>query len=385
MLNSLNLKIAYVTAADPLDKNSWSGTHYYIVQALRKYCGEVVLLGPIKDRYELFVKAINKISQLVLKKKFKYTHRIQLSKTYAKVIKQKLIKDKFDIIFAPAASTEIASLDTTIPVIYLSDTTFSNMVQYYSGFSNLLKVSVKEGNLIEQKAIEKADILLYPSQWAAESAAKDYKADINRISVIPFGANLDFIPSSGEVLNKRKGDICKLLFVGKDWDRKGGDIAFKTLLRLLDFGMNVELVVCGCKPPIDVSHKNIKFIPFLNKNIKEEARLLNDLYLDSDFFILPTRAECASIVFCEANAFGLPVIATNTGGVASFIKNGVNGYLLPFSAGGEDYAKVILSFYNNDQKYYELRKNSREEYDKRLNWDAWGKLVSGIIVNKLRN
>ena len=38
-MNNLGLKIAYITAADATSKLAWSGTHYYIVQALSKYCG----------------------------------------------------------------------------------------------------------------------------------------------------------------------------------------------------------------------------------------------------------------------------------------------------------------------------------------------------------
>ena len=380
---SLNLKIAYVTETDPRDKRSWSGTHYYIAQALEKYSGEVVFLGPLRDRYRFFWRVVNKVSQLFLKKRYMYTHRIQLSKNYGKQLRKKLSQNNFNIIFSPASSAAIAFLESSLPIVYLSDATFLKMINYYPDFSGLLAKSARDGNLIEMNAIEKSAALVYSSEWAAESAKNDYGAEESKVFVVPFGANFGRIPSRNLVLSKKRSDMCRLLFVGREWVRKGGNIAFETLLKLLDMGIKTELTICGCVPPRDIVHKNMTVIPFLNKNNKEDAIRLEKLYLDSDFFILPTRAECFGISFCEANSYAIPVITTKTGGLRTVVKDGINGYLLPLSSEGEDYARIILEIYSDEQRYYKLRETSREEYDKRLNWDAWGKTTAGIIKSKL--
>src|SRR5205085_11401359 len=64
---------------------------------------------------------------------------------------------------------------------------------------------------------------------------------------------------------------------------------------------------------------------FISKtDLKQEMRLCK-LIASSDFLILPSQADCTPVVFSEANAFGLPCIASNVGGHTSIIKDGLNG------------------------------------------------------------
>lgn len=78
------------------------------------------------------------------------------------------------------------------------------------------------------------------------------------------------------------------------------------------------------------------------------------------------------MVFCEANAFGLPVIARNTGGIPEIVRQGENGFMLPNTARGDAYAETIAQIYQDDQRYTELVISSRAAFDTRLNWDTWG-------------
>ena len=100
----------------------------------------------------------------------------------------------------------------------------------------------------------------------------------------------------------------------------------------------------------------------------------------SSLLILPTKAECYGIVFCEASAYGLPVIAANTGGVAGAVENNENGVLLPVTANSNDYAKVISEIFSDDKKYYSLVNKSRSLFETLLNWDAWALEVKKIIT-----
>ncbi|MHB8840633.1 MAG: glycosyltransferase family 4 protein [Candidatus Aquicultor sp.] len=383
------LKIAYVTSTDANDKRAWSGTHYSIFKALQKYCGDVYHVGPLKSYTELFLKASSKVFQIATlnQKKYDYFHSPLLSKTCARMISSRLSGRQFDLIFAPAGSTEIAHLDIDIPIIYLSDTTFSLLVDYYPAYTNLLKRSVRSGNQTEALALQKASLVLYSSEWAAASAVNDYVADRSKIHVIPFGANIENAPPADFVVSKRLEEknpagTCKLLFLNVDWHRKGGEIAFDTLVELDNMGIDAELIICGCVPPNGFSHKGLSVMPFLNKNKQDDLEKLRQLFWDADFLLLPTRQDCTPMVFCEANAFGLPVITTDTGGISSAIRSGVNGFALPIHAGGYDYAELIQRIYYDRPRYAELVQNSRIEFDQRLNWDSWGMAVN-IAINDL--
>lgn len=377
-------RIAYLTATDARDKRSWSGIHYYAARSLQTHCGDVDYLGPIEPKLQMLVgKAISGISQKLFGKRYDYSHSIALAKAYADEAAKKLSEKSYDLVFAPTASTLLAYLDTGIPVVTLSDTTFENMIGYYTGYTGLWKTSEEQGLEIEKLALKKADLVLYPSEWAADSATR-LGADPSKVHVLPLGANIDHAPSRDEALNKITGGECHLLFLGVDWERKGGPIAFEAFRELKKQGIKARLTVCGCVPPAGYSDPDLHVIPFINKNDPAQAKQFYNLLLSSHFLLLPTRAECYGIVFCEASAFGLISITTQTGGVAGAVKEGVNGFLLPHDKYGKAYAETIREIWSQPERYHALVQSARMLYELELNWDAWGKKVNDLILPLLR-
>lgn len=172
---------------------------------------------------------INKISEKVFDRNYYYLHSLALSKKYASIASKKLNAIVPDLIFAPAASAEVAFLQTQIPI------------------------------------------------WAAELATKDYGVDEKKIRVIPYGANIDEAPPRDQILHKKKKEHCKLLFLGVSWQRKGRDLVLSTLKELNALGLEAELLVCGCRPPKGVFHPKMKVVPFLNKSIPSDLRRFDEL------------------------------------------------------------------------------------------------------------
>ena len=354
-----------------------------MARALQKQVGEVSFFGPVHPWQKIAGKIEGRLSRRLMGKKYDYTHSLGLAKAYAKAFARKLSGQNFDLIVAPAASTETAFLETKIPIVYVSDATFARLVNYYPGFSNLLERSALQGNEIEHQAIQKAALALFSSEWAAASALNEYAANPARVFVAPFGANLDEIPDEKDALQRKKNPVCRLLFLARSWERKGGQIAFQALLTLEETGLAALLVVCGCTPPPGIFHPWLKVIPSLDKNKADQNRQLTELFLSSDYMLVPTRADCTPIVFCEAAAFGLPVITTDTGGVSGVVRNGENGYMLPYYAKGAEYARLITEIYHDDERYYKLVRKSRQAFEERLNWDVWARTVKQLIAEKL--
>jgi len=348
-------------------------------RALEQHSGDVLRIGPLESTALTVGKVLHKCVHYLTGANYLYTHTHTVAKQLGKIVEKRLRHESFDVIFAPAGSGIIAYLQTSAPIVYLSDTTIRRMFDYNSEFSGLSPRQVRTADDIEQAAISKATHLIYPSSWAAESAIADYNASKKNVSIVPFGANLDTAPPRAQVLRRSSTGSCKLLFVGVNWWQKGGDIAFETLLELEARGIQAELTIVGCTPPGTVNHSRVRTFPFLNKNNECERAQLNDLYREADFFILPTRSECFSIALCEANAFGIPILSTQTGGLGDLVKQGVNGYLFPLEARGRTYAAKIEELHANPELYHSIRVSSRQQFEERLNWDAWGKRVSEIL------
>jgi len=373
------LKIGFLTALDPGNRQAWSGIIHYLAKSLAKHAGEVVFLGPAQTGRERRLHHWDRCCRYYFGKGYLASHSVYLSAGYAEVFHDRLKKNPVDVIFAPVASTEIALLRTSIPIVYMSDATFAVMHGYYNDFSNLLSISKVEANFIERLAVRKSSKLIYPSHWAANSAMNDYGATADKTHIIPMGANFDEVPTDAQIADKQLTRDVRLLFVGIDWERKGGSVAFETLRALERLNISASLTVVGCVPPAEFFHPRLTVVPFLDKNNPRHRQQLFDIYLNSEIFILPTRAECSAIVFCEAAAFGLPSFGSETGGVPCVITNHRTGRLFPLDATGTDYAHAIAALWRDPLLLAEMVAASREHFKSRLNWDAWGKQAANVI------
>ena len=362
-----------------MDRKSWSGLIFYFYNALKTIADEVEYLKlPSTPELRLTNRLDSKMRR-VLRVRGDITQSLPLSMVYGKLYRRAILASKCDLVFSPVASTEIGYLRSPVPLIYLSDATFRLMENYYYPLSQVHPLTRWAGNHIEKRAILNSDILIYASQWAARSAVEHYGASPDKIKVIPFGANMDDVPVR-ESLGEGSSDArLRLLFVGRDWERKGGQIAFDTLLALHRRGIDAELTVIGCTPGSDFVHPSLHVIPNLDKNLPGQRADLAEFYRQSDIFLLPTRAECSGVVFCEAGAFGLPVVTTRTGGVPTVVTEGESGFLLPYSAGGEAYAETIAKLWTDRTTYRKMRQNSRDRYETSLSWTAWSAQMRPVI------
>ncbi|VVS91327.1 glycosyltransferase family 4 protein [Desulfoluna spongiiphila] len=377
------LRIAVASPGDPYDRRTWSGSTYFIVKALEPFVRSLTWIGPLTIPHQDLKKRLAAVRHRITGLRTYPERTLKASQHFARCIDKRLDQEGFDLLLAPAASVETAHIETRIPLVYISDATFALMQEVYPIFSSMGDAAATE-HRFEQAVINRADLLVYPSHWAARSAVTTYGADPDKVRVAPFGANLDTPPSREASLGRRVKGRLELLFLAKEWERKGGDIAFHTLKSLIDNGVDARLTVCGTVPPASFRHEQMTVIPYLNKNLPEERARFQEVLNRSHLLLLPTRAECYGVVFCEAAAYGLPVFATNVGGVGTIVENGVNGHLLPPDAGGADFARLIRDTALDPTTYMRLNTESRRRYEEHLNWDAWGRTMVHEISRVLR-
>jgi glycosyltransferase involved in cell wall biosynthesis len=377
------MKVGFAGRWSPLDKTAWSGTYFNAYQAIKKnhdtaiYCYK----WPWHVRESLI---LHKQFQKLINKKAAVEFLDGYAKYFSKQLEKELLKKKVDILFVPSAPQLIAYCKTDIPVIYMTDATFYQLQGYYPLFRDIARYNIEQGMAMDRIVFNKAAHCMLASEWTKQSAITDYGIPANKITVAPLGANIDTIPAPGE-LKKERNKICRLLFLGVEWERKGGQIALDTFYALQKQGLDVQLTIIGCVPPVTLADKNITVIPFINKNNASEAAALYRIMLNTDLLLLPTRAECAGVVFCEASAFGVPSISTDTGGVSTYVENGVNGFILPVSATADMYTGKIMELWNDNQAYEQLCSSSRKKYEATLNWDSWGNTFDHIaesVLNK---
>ena len=153
-------------------------------------------------------------------------------------------------------------------------------------------------------------------QWGADSLVADYGVPARKVRVIHPGVDLRlFIPRSGP-----PGDPVRVLFVGGDFERKGGR---ELLAAAATLGDRIELdIVTGRRP--DGVGQGIR----VHVGLKPQSPDLLHLYRRADIFAMPTQGDMLAQAIAEALASGLPVVSTNVGGTPEMVHDGVNGLVV---------------------------------------------------------
>lgn len=392
------MKVFFVTIYDAQDIRNWSGTSYYLSKTFKDAGIEVEFIGNLKSLSNRF--SISWIRNLIFNKILKRKRGSYLSfyepknlKHIAKKVQEELKNKEGGIVFS-SGSIPIAYLDSNKPIVFWTDATFAVMHNYYNEFTDLDKRTINNCHNYERNVLKRSSLAIFSSQWAANSAIRDYGTNPDKVKVIPYGANIDFKRTLNDIIenNKKKSkDTCKLLFIGQDWKRKGGENAVLVTKELNKQNIKAELSIVGCVPPISSSllPDYIHVIGFIDKSKKEGEVLMNQLYSESHFFILPTIAECTPIVFSEANSFGLPVITTSTGGISSVIKNDFNGKMFDPEVDVDEWCSYIGNIFRNHEQYENLSLKSYNEYLTKLNWDISVKkcidYMEGLEIDTVSN
>jgi glycosyltransferase involved in cell wall biosynthesis len=377
------LRVALVQYRDARDVRNWSGTLSFSKAAIHRHVGPVVDLSPAPVSFLPF-RVARKLVHATTGRVYSYDHDPALARYYGRIFSRRVARLKPDLVFSPSGSSTIAYLETEAPIVYFTDGPWSVIRDYYPTYRNVVARTERTAEELERRALEKAAVVLVSSEWAREAVMRDYGITAGKVHNLFIGANLPNPPAREAVLpRRRRGGPIRLLMIGVLWDIKGGDIAFETLLRLLDGGHDAELTVVGCTPPAGVSHPRLTVIPFLDKSVAAERERFERLWADATVFLLPSRAEAAGVVFCEAAAHALPVVATHTGGIPSLVHEGRNGFTLPLEARGEAYAARIVEMVADAAAYERLCVTSRDEFERRLNWDAWGRGAASAIAGAL--
>ena len=380
------MKIAYVTIYDSKDIHVWSGLTAHIARAIA--AGGDVELYYIDNLFQknkgllYYFQGFKKVLWQKLGKKYDHKRSPALLKKFARTITGEL-RPGTDVIFSDS-SLPMAYLDTPIPMVMYSDATFAGLLGFYTSASDMVPGMIKKANVIEHRALQACSLLLYSSDWAARTAVTHYGVDREKIRVVPFGANLEEDKSTGVVKamidQRTTSSVCNLLFIGVDWERKGGDFALKVAAELNTLGVDVRLQIIGARNmPALTLPSYVTNYGFISKSTAEGKAKLNQLMAEAHFLLMPTRADCTPLVFSEAGSFGVPSITNAVGGIPSIITNDINGFAFPAGSTPGDYAQYIQKVFRDRERYKTMCLHSLQEYEERLNWETTGKSIVRLL------
>lgn len=207
----------------------------------------------------------------------------------------------------------------------------------------------------ERAVIAEADRLLAPTPVEAGHLVDLYGADPARIRIVPPGVDLQrFRPGDAAAAKARLGLTGRrvAMFVGRLQPLKGPDAAILAVAdaarRDPDATRDLTLVVVG-GPSGDGSLEDLRALA-TDQGIGERVRFLPpephddlpSLYAAADVLLVPSRSESFGLVALEAQACGVPVVASAVGGLREVVADGVSGLLAPEPSGLAERLLTVL-------------------------------------------
>ena len=284
---------------------------------------------------------------------------------FARSIETALVETKAEVIFSRSPRFS-AWLNTPLPVVNWFDAAFVSLVDFYPEFTHLDALSRWAGHRAASRALQRADLTLFMSFWAAAKAIRRYHADSSRLGIVPAAAILRSEPRRSEVLAARSGarGLLRCLVVGNNWARKGADIAVEAVRRVRGKGVAVHLTTLGMKAPSELPCEPwLDVLPALQKGQSDEYAKFCEAFLAGDVLLLPSRADFSPHVIPEAYAFGLPVMGSPVGAIPEMIEHGQSGFVARRVDDADEYAQFLCRLATEPGLLPHMAVESRNKYE----------------------
>jgi len=202
--------------------------------------------------------------------------------------------------------------------------------------------------------LPKINYVVFVSSWMKKAAEKSVLKKFKNAVIIPNPVDTSLFKYVGPNTNEPK----KIVSIRSLHNNKYGiDVAIKAMANKKD----ITLDVFGQGK---LYNKYLNLIDKTNSNTQIHLTSLNHDEIPSllgnySVFIAPSRVEAQGVSMCEAMACGLPIIASNIGGIPEFVRDGVDGFLVK-SDDPQDLKKAIDKLVFDEEKLIAFGKNARE-------------------------
>lgn len=211
--------------------------------------------------------------------------------------------------------------DTSVERWFFLDQTLTQLFEHYGVGDSVGREIARQALTLEKRGYQAAQGIVMHSNWAKRSVVKDYGIPEDKVWVVLPGANIEpalyreWVNDGGPRPHDPRRPL-RLVFVGKEWQRKGLDRLLEALPLAAKRGFRGTLRVIGCReesvPPSMRGTPGVEWVGFVDR--RWEARRFLELVATSDLGCLLSVAEAGGISQREFHALGLAVLGTDAGG-----------------------------------------------------------------------
>lgn len=220
--------------------------------------------------------------------------------------------------------------------------------------------------------IKSADRLISVSE-ALKRDIMEYGIDGDKISVIYNGVDTGFYKPSGKSFQDKYKDGFDhlLVFVGRIIQQKGLNDLIDAMPAVLKEHPKTRILLVGKGKQEGQLRDKIKQMG-LEKHMVFTGFIpdgqMPELYSSADVFVLPSLWETFGFVLAEAASCGVPLCASNAGGIPEVVEDGGNGLI--FEKGNpKDIAAKLNTMLDDPDALTQMGRRSRELAVQKFDWE----------------
>lgn len=358
-------KLYYLVNWQKDKTRTWSGTCWGLFTSLQKYYDVEDIDAFPKD--SVVFKILRRLK--IVKSDMGLSNMLSAKNNLTPFLKDKGNINVFQFTDCIPASDSIKSW------VY-KDLTLSYVKYMHDNLPEVFKMSGYQRNDIHEienklkyeKEFEKSMLGTFcMGEWLRHFMIEHANIPANRVFTVGGGINLNV----SDIKPSRKENN-KILFVGRDFKRKGGFLVYEAFRELKKIKQDAELYVAGpSSNPILFPISGYYYLGDCNH--KKLAHYFNIC----DIFCMPSYFEAYGLVFIEALTYGLPCIGRNCYEMPYFIEDGKTGLLINNDNPIELAYKMKRLLENETIKHNVLSK--REWYIDNYSWDAVAERIYSIM------
>lgn len=313
------------------------------------------------------------------------------------------LRERFDLVHVHAHPVHLSRLGATPLVmsegssaaVYLGDYLGWDEQRLARGLRRSRRLYLLLGIADRLVALERASVAYVFSHWAREVNIR-WGADPGKLRVVSPG-----FPDPGAVAGREHREGFTFLFVGSDFERKGGFEVLAAVDEVRREHPGTRLVLAGSDPaqrnpdrlvhswvPAERRTRGLELLAALeHKGVVEripwvDHDALAKVYRRADAFVMPTHAEGFGFTNVEAMSYGLPVITSRAGPAAEIVGDEETGLLV--QAGDQEGVRDAMTrLVSNPGASRIMGTAGRERFLERFTLDRFLRNLRGIYDEAL--
>ena len=377
-------QIVGVIGGDPFDRNTWSGASHHLFSALRR---RGVLAGVVDGRppatVDLALKAMSvRASGRRWAERYEFGTFHRAARSWFGARRARDVDPRPEALLQVGAYFDFVRFSRSPrPRLRCSyhDSNLELFRRLWTHFEDPDASHVWRELRSERRTLDSLDLVMTMSDWLRRSFMRDFGQPADKVVTVGSGVNLTDLPSPPP---DRKPASARLLFVGLEWERKGGPQLLAAFERLRADRPDAALLVVGPEQPRGAVQPGVHWLGRIDRPTADGDASFDRLLREATLFVLPSIYDPMPNAVLEAMTYALPCVGTRVCGIPEMIEDRVSGRLVEPGDVDGLYA-ALRELVADPVRARAMGEAGRRTVLERFTWDAVAGRMVGAIEARL--